>query len=119
MDYPKTMSQEKLDQWIEAISPGGSHYDRKGKNSMHNRSGEMCCLGVLADLNGANWFKEGSSYVCQHQSEDEEFLASNFMGLSKSSQLALAKVNDCNETFDPVVRCIRDMVENGGIKVNG
>lgn len=118
-EIPTKMTAEMKARWIAALSPGGSHRDRKGRGSLIDCEGRMCCLGVLADMNGAKWGDHPDEQnttgerVCQFSdpTDADAFLEPDAFGLSEDVQGELAKLNDASDTFDPVIQLIEDIVE--------
>lgn len=84
--------------WVKAL--------RSGKYSQAKDAlkcgGGFCCLGVLADIQGAVWNSSSSPIINGAYANmfDEEFLCSSFAGgLSETRQKTLAKMNDGGESF--------------------
>lgn len=112
------MRKEIFDNWMEALSIGGSYRRKKGRFELNDADGGFCCLGVLADMQGANWKRnEERENICQFSSDFEPaaYLKEDFCGISIEDQRRIADINDNADHFDPVVKELKAMVERGDI----
>ena len=103
------MKQELKDRWIAALESG--EY-KKGRKVLCNSRGQMCCLGVLADIEG-KLTKKPKNGMPRHYHRKPNFYAilpADSFGLSTGTQQVLASVNDRSETFAPVIKYIEQMV---------
>jgi hypothetical protein len=100
---------EDAQAWIDALE--GPYADRKGFGFLHHINGRMCCLGVLADLNGADWSTISPlnlMHVCLEFQGDGQRLKNDLFGLDEFVQSDLITVNDESDTFAPVIAKIRE-----------
>lgn len=106
--FPKEFTEDIKTRWTQALSPGGSHAHRKGTYRLHNKDGTMCCLGVLADLYGAEWEDNGLSrcYKIKAGYGNIEFLEHGAFGLDRETQKDLAETNDRSNSFKAVIKKI-------------
>lgn len=115
--------------WIKALRSG--EYDQDTGVLCSADGKRFCCLGVLADIQGARWeeqikdtgfgFSYGKSLVLipvpkekskPQKDQDELVLASQLRnGLSKAQQNELAHLNDNNWTFDQIADWIEEHVK--------
>ena len=106
------MNIEDKNEWIEALTSG--EY-KQGKSYLCTKSGQFCCLGVLADLHDdfdqefGEWSKghaktiEGfSSYPPRVWIEDR--------GLKDSQVDTLVSMNDAGRDFFEIANWIRNNV---------
>ena len=76
--------------WVKALRSGKY---RQAKEILRNRSGSMCCLGVLCKIQGIDWRTvEGSLFT---STIPRQFNA----GLRKEQRDKLANMNDGNRGF--------------------
>lgn len=92
------MNPELKQKWIEALRSGKY---KQGKKRLRH-AGRYCCLGVLADIQGADW----RTY---HVRDDgDEILSEKWAaGLSLKDQERLADRNDSGASFSE----ISDLIE--------
>lgn len=113
-----TLTPATFDQWMKAL---GSYRKNLGRLRDGKR---FCCLGVLADIEGAGWSSDGATLV--DEDGDEAPTASFWRGASSEPlhdfldstvyedgyhQVAavLAGVNDESDTFEPVKEKAREL----------
>ena len=54
------MNKTLKDRWIKALRSGEYKQARK---TLRRRNGRFCCLGVLCDIQGAEWKWDGTYYI--------------------------------------------------------
>ena len=100
------MTEEQINEWIAALEDPKT---KKGVNVLENRNGEMCCLGVLANLQGVP--KNG-----ENMAGDKKFVfgagntcvvmpPTGWMGIHM--RVTLIDLNDSNDTFQPVIEYLK------------
>ena len=104
------MKQELLDRWIAALE-SGEH--KKGKGVLCNSRDEKCCLGVLAEIEGKLTKKPNNCRVRHYHGKPNfyKLLPPHSFGLSTDTQQVLASINDRSETFVPVIKYIKVLVQ--------
>lgn len=85
--------------WVKALRSG--RY-KQGKGAL-KEAGQYCCLGVLANIQGAKWTEAGNPYVGSvcigKRNEETALLRPKFAGgLSTKTQGRLAMMNDGDYT---------------------
>ena len=120
MTKHKPMTREQAQEWVDALD--GPYANRKGEGQLCDSDGNMCCLGVLAELNGklskipvmlwsAEGYTEGRFLLGSGQNALSFRDASGcrpYLGLSIEQQRVLAGLNDVSDTFAPVISQIKD-----------
>ena len=78
-----TLEQQRINRklWVEALRSGKY---RQGKNVLRTSSDEMCCLGVLADISGCKWARDGQGWRANGEDNSAPFRAMAFVGLAGS-----------------------------------
>lgn len=99
------MDEKAKDKWIAALR-SGKYEQTDGSLRAGSVAGRecFCCLGVLADVMGANW-RENEIDGCQLEASDESLLsdeAAEKFGLTYKNQEVLAKMNDQGCAF-PII----------------
>jgi hypothetical protein len=96
------MDQELKVKWTEALRSGkyeqGDSFLKKGNS--------YCCLGVLLDIQGAEWYKTSSVGDAAKINgivatlKDEERLEEDFAGgMNYETQVTLSRMNDSGRSF--------------------
>ena len=84
--------------WLKALRSG--EY-RQAQASLRHR-GAFCCLGVLADIQGAKWVN-GSPIFDGVENDSAADLEPRFAGgLRRATQQTLADMNDKGESFKKI-----------------
>ena len=111
------MTEEQFDEWIAALEDPET---KKGKYYLKDKNGGMCCLGVLAIINDVphGIDEQSARYAFTFpaipgEDEDTNFVKSsyppnNWMGMRRTQMGALASINDANNTFEPVIKYLKD-----------
>ena len=103
------MDKNLKSKWIKALRSG--RY-RQGQDGLRS-GGKYCCLGVLAQINGAKWI-ERKPFIGERSVGDrnspEGFLSPAFCGLRTSTQGTLANMNDGN-TKDGNARSFKQIAD--------
>lgn len=100
------MNTEMKTKWVAALR-SGDYRQVEGllRSQAKNGSCSFCCLGVLADVAGADW-ESGLLKTGQFISDpDEEVLsdgAEQLFGLNSHEQSTLAEMNDRGDSFDVI-----------------
>ena len=105
------MKQELKDRWIKALESGDY---KKGRGALCRRNDAMCCLGVLADIEGKLSDKSdsvGNRYFLLGEADNTAYLPDGQFGISYDLQIQLASLNDTSKTFAPVIEYIKENVE--------
>ena len=103
------MTEEQLNAWIAALEDPET---KKGKGALKTRDGKMCCLGVLADINGVTQKTDSEDQIIFDFGEEVPLfrdgktysrltIPEGWMGVSDPGKLA--EINDNSETFVPVI----------------
>lgn len=94
--------------WVRALRSG--EYS-KGAGALKREDG-YCCLGVLAEEMAPEFVKPtGDSWWAVAVGGEEGLLPDDLAilwGVSNEDQVALAKVNDYADTFEPVIAYIEE-----------
>lgn len=106
-DKPKAT----LSEWIAALE--GPYADRKGKGELRDCDGNMCCLGVLVDLNDA-WDQPNDGFGSRGSYSEEPVVVSvgslaSDIGIPRITQGRLAELNDKSSTFAPVIAALKSI----------
>tara|TARA_A100001391_G_scaffold112237_3_gene75430 strand:- start:231 stop:578 length:348 start_codon:yes stop_codon:yes gene_type:complete len=107
------MTEEQLDAWIAALEDPET---KKGSGALKTRDGKMCCLGVLAQLNGVTQktgsenqvifdFGEEAPRLRDGRTFSRLTIPEGWMGVPDPGKLAA--INDNSDTFVPVVEWIK------------
>jgi hypothetical protein len=113
-----TITKRQTRKLIRALESG--EY-RKTKEKLCNKQGTaFCCLGVYADIQGAEWDKDsyGNLFPVGNYRQPEDVNSINIGslekkwagGLSDNTQGKLARINDDNKTFAPVIKYLKDFI---------
>ncbi len=90
-------------QWVKALR-SGKYAQADGSLKVEDRytGSSYCCLGVLADIKGANWHGGACEFsATDNHGENAQFFLANTI-LRKSSQTVLAKMNDKLDGFEAI-----------------
>lgn len=94
--------------WVEALD-SGKYPQAVGLLRSANGRG-FCCLGVLCDVMGAEWEREGAFLDGDRLDEEDEFLLTKEtlrrVGLDQKTQARLAAMNDEETPFTVIARHI-------------
>lgn len=120
---PEPIDPEFLEQWIEALE--SDQYQKTKfalkKEQEGNSVGQYCCLGVACELAGVDLLPEGQD---EHDCGEEIVRYGHLEGIgtvlldtqfaparlvNPELQKILASVNDCSETFEPIVKLLRNL----------
>lgn len=90
--------------WIDALR-SGKYKQGIGdlRVALHGHY-EFCCLGVLADVAGADW-RNGMLGACEVGAKDEAYLSPDvetLVGISYETQKTLAQMNDSDVGFGEI-----------------
>jgi hypothetical protein len=81
--------------WLKALR--GGRY-KQGDGQLRSEDRHYCCLGVLAQIEGARWRGEGTPFIGGRCVADEAggvmYLSPRLFGLSKKRQEDLGNMND-------------------------
>ena len=116
MTKHKPMTREEAQEWVDALD--GPYANRKGMMQLCDLGGNMCCLGVLAELNG----KLSKMPIIGRHADGRYLLDSGqnvlnfrdangsrpYLGLSIEQQRVLTGLNDVSGTFAPVITQIKE-----------
>jgi len=92
------MNPEIKTKWVTALR-SGEYKQTKGKLREYGRK-RFCCLGVLADINGAKWSTAGNSWGVGKPAEwNEGEYYGHGTGLRLTSALKLVEMNDSGKSF--------------------
>lgn len=113
------MNKKIKEQWVEALESGeypkGRHYLRRKEGN------EFCCLGVLCDLHskalGIEWeakdeYSNGYWYLKNNgflPVEVAKWAGMNPINYFENVQKKLTILNDSSETFEPVVKLLKEI----------
>lgn len=104
----KTMDKELVTKWVEALELG--RYEQ-GKDKLRSADNKFCCLGVLADIQGADWAYSGyGGFVgCVF---DEDMYSNGYTkvpnGPPEPFSEHLAELNDTGTTFKEIAEILRE-----------
>lgn len=107
------LSKDLKKRWLNALR--GDYADKKGKGELVSCDGNMCCLGVLVEIENA-W---GEDFVNSYGQSDGYTMASYTLrddlgewginrGLSEDHAIKLSELNDASDTFEPVIKYIEE-----------
>lgn len=92
------MNQEINQKWVEALR-SGKYRQTRGK--LKARNGAMCCLGVLCDIQGAEWEWYQGRYMTEGSSQHlpgryNPSIASEFtlIGMNDNQKCSFAEIAD-------------------------
>lgn len=119
---PEPIDPEFLEQWIEALESGQYQKTKFAlKKTQGNSTPSYCCLGVACELAGVDLLPEwqdeddcGEEIVRYGHLEgigtvllDTQFAPARLV--NPQLQKILASVNDSSETFEPIIRLLRNL----------
>ena len=98
------MNKEIKAKWVKALRSG--EY-RQTRQKLRGRNGAMCCIGVLCDIQGAEWgdpsrYKTSDlkfSYAIKGTDEYVDAPKRYIAGVHKKSRRRLMKMNDGIDEF--------------------
>jgi len=92
--------------WLRALR--SMRYKKGYGQLVSPRLNKFCCLGVLADIQGAEFDVERDHFLPMPVGQKAGFYLDKKLacGLSRARQLTLARINDASSTFDPVIEYI-------------
>ena len=100
------MDKELKQRWIDALK--GEYANRKGFGQLCDAEGNMCCLGVIADMHGD--LIELPNNVYDFNDDSFPFKRSTIpnmkYGISEEHIERLMRINDNNDSFLPVIKYI-------------
>ena len=95
------------DKWVKALrsgeyAQGKGHFVTAGK-----KYDSFCCLGVLADIQGAEW--EMNSHERGYEIDGKAYSTGHYVpnGPSKQAQTDLADMNDSGDSFHAIAKYIK------------
>ena len=103
----KKMSPEKAQEWIDNLK--GKYWDKKGRGYLCVGAGEMCCLGVLADMHDELEGIGRKAINGSYRIPPEHFFFKHGISRIVGSNIGgnLMNLNDQSETFQPVIDLIQ------------
>tara|TARA_A100001391_G_scaffold112237_3_gene75431 strand:- start:639 stop:986 length:348 start_codon:yes stop_codon:yes gene_type:complete len=111
------MTEEQFDEWIKKLEDPETEA-KKGKYTLKDKKGNMCCLGVLACINNIpnTLPKDYVDYKFEFPDdpvpeERTDLPTSNWMGISGSLAGDIASTNDNSDTFKPVIEYLKNNKE--------
>lgn len=104
------MNKEIKAKWLAALRSG--EY-RQIKHKLRNKGKGRCCLGVLADVNGAEWTKKNGCFVTQCgppriQFPDADTYYGQGTRLDEHTARRLAEMNDNGASFAKIADWIEE-----------
>ena len=110
-----TLEQQKANRklWVEALRSGKY---RQGKKVLRTANGEMCCLGVLADIAGCKWKRHDNGWLADGEDNSAPSRAMAFVGLIGSEGETeygdpLSYLNDSGAPFSEIADIIESEPE--------
>lgn len=105
------LTEEERDEWVDALT-SGLYTQTEGTLHTTDGSDGWCCLGVLANLKGVEWFEaEGafidgaSTFAWKYDTEYTGNVPPDWV--KPSDQHKLSQMNDGGRNFDDIAEAIR------------
>lgn len=105
-----TITKRMTRRLIKALESG--EY-RKTRYALCNKRGDaFCCLGVLADIQGAEWETsiENRLFPIGNRQNEAMLEYKWAAGLSGGTMTKLARLNDGSRTFKPVIKYLKEEI---------
>lgn len=96
LNVPETYQKKPLDilnKWVEALRSGKY---KQGQRYLRSRNDTYCCLGVLLDLEGAQWEldRQCSGYYAKNRPNDSLYLYFGDSDVSMDGAISPCSVHD-------------------------